>query len=166
MKSWQDRLEMAHIRLTDAADWMKQWADRHKQEVDSKMGDLVLHKLGKEKFKPPTDMASALVQRFDGLLKVLEKIDEVTYRLELSLHMKTHHLVFHVSQLNLCDVSIDGDKTNQEASSQAPALIANRPELVVDEVLTHEALFFSKNRRHEYFVQWKGQPEEENSWER
>jgi hypothetical protein len=87
VKSWQDRLEIAHTHLTNAIDRMKQWEDHSRHDAEFQVGELVLLKLSRDQFPPPKGMAPSLVQRYEGPFKVLEKIGNVTYRLELSFHM-------------------------------------------------------------------------------
>jgi hypothetical protein len=43
-----------------------------------------------------------LTQRFIGPFKILEKVDEVAYQLDLPPQLSDVHDVFHVSQLKKC----------------------------------------------------------------
>jgi hypothetical protein len=95
-------------------------------------------------------MTSALLQRFEGSFKVLEKIGNITYRLELPSHMRAHHYVFHVSQLKYR--RIDEGDPSMVAPSQAPTLIVDGLELEVEEILAH------KNQSHKYCVHYKDRP--------
>jgi hypothetical protein len=63
-------------------------------------------------------MSGALLQWFEGSFKVLEKIGNVTYRLELPDHMRAHHPGFPHSQLKPC--RIDEGDPSRVAPSRAP----------------------------------------------
>jgi hypothetical protein len=66
-----------------------------------------------------------LTQRFIGPFKILEKVDEVAYQLELPPQLSDVHDMFHVSQLKKClhvpeeqipmeDLDAKEDLSNQE----------------------------------------------------
>jgi hypothetical protein len=95
-------------------------------------------------------MSSALLWQFEGLFKVLEKIGNVTYKLELSYYMRAHHIVFHINWLKPC--RIDEGNPSRVASSRALVLIADKSQLEVDKMFAHGIAHFCKNRRHEHFV--------------
>jgi hypothetical protein len=90
---------MAYVQLENATKKMKCWVDHDRLYVEFKVGDLILLKMDRKQFKPPSNMDGALLWRFQVSLKVLQNIGNVTYRLELSAHMRAHHLVFHINQL-------------------------------------------------------------------
>jgi hypothetical protein len=50
--------------------------------------------------------------------------------------------------------------------TRGPAMIVDRPELEVDEILAYKMTGIGKNRHFEYFVRWKGGSEEDGCWER
>lgn len=109
-------------------------------------------------------MFGALLQWFDGPLKIFEKIGIVTYRLKLLEHMRAHHSIFHRSLLKPC--RIDEGDSSRVASSRGPALIPYKIELEVKEILAHRTSYFEKNIRHRYFVYWKGKLEDKRSCKR
>ena len=85
--------------LQTAQNQQKLYADKHKIERSFEVGDLVylrlqpyrqssLKKKGVEKLKP----------RFYGPYKIIRKVGEVAYELELPQESKIHN-VFHVSSL-------------------------------------------------------------------
>jgi hypothetical protein len=88
-------------------------------------------------------MFGALLQYFEGAFKVFEKIGNVTYKLELLDHLRAHHLVFHTIQLNPCNID-EGDPSIV-SPSRSLALIANKTEMEVEEILAHWTYYFGIN---------------------
>ena len=102
-KDWiqdsQDILKILKENLQTAQNQQKLYADKHRIEWSFEVGDLVylrlqpyrqssLKKKGAEKLKP----------RFYGPYKIIRKVGEVAYELELPQESKIHNL-FHVSNL-------------------------------------------------------------------
>jgi hypothetical protein len=76
---------------------MKRWVKYGRREAEFQVGDLILLKLGREQFKSPSGMPSALLWWFEGPYKVLEKFGNITYILDFLDHKKARRLVFHIS---------------------------------------------------------------------
>ena len=102
-KDWiqdsQDILKILKENLQVAQNQQKLYADRHRVERSFEVGDLVYLRLqpyrqsslkqkGAKKLKP----------RFYGPYKVIQKVGEVAYEIELLEEIKIHN-VFHVSSL-------------------------------------------------------------------
>jgi hypothetical protein len=113
MTGWEDRLELARAHLTGAKERMKHWIDQERRDVQLNIGDQVFIRLGRNQFTPPTGMSPSLVRRFEGPFKILEKVKEVTYKLELPFHLRSHYPVFHISQLKPCRMDV---RTRREPS--------------------------------------------------
>jgi hypothetical protein len=45
-------------------------------------------------------------------------------------------------------------------------MVVDKPELEVENILVNHILGWGRGRVHEYFIQWKDNPDEENSWEK
>jgi hypothetical protein len=83
MKGWKDRLEMAHISIDKCNKKDEALGNHDRREAEFQVGDLVLLKLGERNSSHQVACLGALLQWFEGPFKVLEKIGNVTYRLEL-----------------------------------------------------------------------------------
>jgi hypothetical protein len=102
---------MAYVHMTNVEAKMKYWIDQDRRDVEFKVGNLALLEFRKEKFYPPIDIDGTLECRFEGMFKVLEKIGNVTYQLELlNYHMRDHHQIFHISQFNPCRIDPGGSR--------------------------------------------------------
>jgi len=101
-KSLMKRKEMLKVikfHLKRAQERMKQLADRHRSERSFEIGDMVYVKLQAYmqvfiSFKPN----GKLSPEYFGPCKVLDKVREVAYKLELPVNSKIYN-VFHVSRL-------------------------------------------------------------------
>jgi ribosomal protein L21E len=85
--------------LLRAQDRMKKQADKHRQERSFEVGDLVYLKLQpyvQTSLAPRSSQKLAF--KFFGPYKILARVGEVAYRLELPASSKIHNMV-HVSQL-------------------------------------------------------------------
>src|SRR5262249_31925803 len=95
----QEVLLQASKTITKAQENMKHHADKHRREVHFNIGDSVLlHSenitVDNQKERPSAKLAGQYI----GPFKVLDRIGEVAYKLELPENMKIHN-VFHVSKL-------------------------------------------------------------------
>jgi len=123
-----------------------------------------------------------LRKRFIGPFKVLEKVSEFTYLLELPDKMKRLHPIFHVSLLwkekptpaelefRLSD-SITTDDATAIDNLTDQVLSSDLPEQTLDEegnpiYLVEKLLKRRKaGKGYEYQVKWLGYPDTENTWE-
>ena len=138
----------------------KQYADKHREERTFQADDLVylrfhpykqtsLKRNGVEKLKP----------RYYGPYKVIQKIGEVAYELELPEGSKIHN-VFHVS----CLKKAIGQQV--VISDTLPPLDdEGQVTLISEEVLKTRERRLRRRTIKEYLVQWKDLPSEDATWE-
>ena len=102
-----------------------------------------------------------LSPRFCGPFKILKKVGQVAYKLELPASSKVHP-VFHVSRLrkrlysedNVVDPGILVEYTESPVQP-------HEPERILD---SHE-LRTRHHIRHQVLVKWKDRPDEGSTWE-
>lgn len=146
--------------LQHAQNRMKIQADAHRRDLEFDVGDRVFLKFQPYRLKSLASRPyEKLAPRYFGPFKVLARVGQVVYKLELPSHAAIHP-VFHVSQLKRAF----GTKVGM---TSLPPQLANDLELQVE----HEAVLgFHPGPGHpghhlEILVQWKGLPAFEATWE-
>ena len=138
----------------------KQYVDRHRVERHLHVVELVYFRL--HPYKKTTINAKGsenLKSRFYGPYKVIRKVREVAYELELPMGSKIHN-VFHVS----CLKNVIGQ--NILVSYTLPPLDdKGQFVLIRDKILRTRGRRLSNRAIKEYLVQWKDIPSEEATWE-
>lgn len=92
-----------------------------------------------------------------GPFKIIERINEVAYRLKLPNTMKIHN-VFHVSLLELKSKDIYPTQINPEP---LPVIIGDEEEFEVESILDSKV----KRKKVLYFCHWKGYGVKDRTWE-
>ena len=162
MKAWEETLELARLRLHDAAKRMKKFADRGRREAQFSAGDMVFLRITREQFQPPKGTTGKLTRKYEGPFQVKKKVGEVANELELPRHMHMKHPVFHVSQLKKC--RLDLDHPERVELPRGPAGIVDRLGLELEKLVDLKTRGIGCHRRREFLCRWKNAPEEE-SWE-
>lgn len=156
----QDLLKALKDNIPMAQNQQKKYADQQGIERFFEVGDMVYLRLqpyrqsslktsGKEKLKP----------KFYGPYKVLRRIGEVAYELELPSHSKIHN-VFHVSCLKKA-------LGQHVISSQELPPLDDEGKLI----LAPESILEVKKKKlrsrviREYLIKCKGLPMEDSTWE-
>lgn len=145
---------------------MKKYADRHRRALEFQVGDKVLLKLTPQIWKKISSKTihRGLISKYDGPFKVIERVGEVAYRLNLPERLKIHP-TFHVSFLK--PFYEDAEDPARSASKRAPPVVQQQYEEEIEKILDHRTLGQGKkNRRTEFLVQWKGKQACDATWEK
>jgi hypothetical protein len=147
----------AATALTQAAEDMKRYYDQHRREApDYQPGELVYLEATNLKSKRPS---KKLDDRRFGPFKVLKKVGERAYKLDLPRTWKRIHPVFHTTLLR--PYKLPTSSLQQPPPPPPPIDLGGTPEYEVEEVLdSHE-----RRGKKEFLVKWRGQPREESTWE-
>lgn len=147
------------FHLLRAQNRMKQLHDKHRTYHQFNIGDSVYLKLQPYRQHSMKNLANQkLSPRFYGLLCIIDKIGNVSYKLQLPSASKIHN-VFHVSQLKKCH----SPPTDTHPLPQFLLDIgkSKEPETILDKRVV--------KRRNEaatkVLVQWKGGSKEQATWE-
>ena len=101
-----------------------------------------------------------LAPRYLGPFKILERIGQVTYRLELPVSMKIHD-VFHVSLLK----RYLWDRTGRIDPPPPPEVIDDEPEWEVETILDHRLVKRGRKNKVEYLIKFLGYDTAHNMWQ-
>ena len=124
---------------------------------------MVLVKLLPQQFKSLRPVHEGLVRRYEGPFPILGKVNKVSYKVELPLRLKIHH-VFHVSYLK--PYHEDKDDPSRGFSKRAPTAVVTSYDKEVEHIIANRVI---RKRgvppAMEYLVKWNGLLESEASWE-
>ena len=91
----RDRLKVAQPR-------QKSYADSKRKAIEYEVGDRVYLRVSPLQGVKRFGVKGKLAPRFVGPYRILQRIGEVAYKLELPEGLSGVHDVFHVSQLKKC----------------------------------------------------------------
>lgn len=156
--SMQAALERAKFCLQAAQCRQKAYADPKRGDTPVyKKGDLVALKTTNLKFRSGHNK---LQPKYVGPFKVVDRINEVAYKLALPDSMSQLHDVFHTSLLKRYTPS-----DRQTYLPPPPMLVEGELEYEVQAVLQHADSKRGKRLKRFYLVRWKGCGLEHDSWE-
>ncbi|KAH6554871.1 hypothetical protein KP509_1Z300500 [Ceratopteris richardii] len=145
--------------MQQAADRAKEYADRKRSPRSFEEGNRVFLQVPAISTSLSTGKCSKLSPRYCGPWKIVKKLSDVAYRLELPLDSKVHP-VFHVSKLRKYisreDNLIEGIVSLQET---------DRLDHSRDRILDRRQKRLKNRVIQEYLVAWRGLPLTDSTWE-
>ncbi|WVZ52174.1 hypothetical protein U9M48_003258 [Paspalum notatum var. saurae] len=102
MRDAEQQLRIVQENLRVAQSRQRSYADVRRRDLSFKVDDYVYLKVSLMRGIRRFNMKWKLAPRYIGPFKILEKNDEVAYRLELPPSLSGVHNVFYVSQLKEC----------------------------------------------------------------
>ncbi|GJW08549.1 putative reverse transcriptase domain-containing protein [Tanacetum coccineum] len=97
-----EKIVQIKSRIQAARDRQKSYADLKRKPMDFQVGDRVMLKVSPWKGVVRFGKRGKLNPRYIGPFKVLSKVGDVAYRLELPQQLSRVHNTFHVSNLKKC----------------------------------------------------------------
>ena len=101
---------------------------------------------------------AGLRSRYNGPFKILERVSEVDFKLDLPARYRAYHPVFHASKLTVYTTPLI---PGQESKPSLPVIIDDKEEWEVKRILQHR----KRGKKTQYLVCWKGFGQEEDTWE-
>ena len=94
-----DKIKVIRDRLKIAQNRQKSYANNRRRDLKFEVGDMVFLRISPWKGVLRFGKLGKLSPRYIGPYRIVERIGEVVYRLELSSELDRIHDVFHVSML-------------------------------------------------------------------
>ncbi|GJY21673.1 putative reverse transcriptase domain-containing protein [Tanacetum coccineum] len=119
-----EKIETIRERLKEAQDRWKSYANKRRRPIEFNVGDFVMLKVSPWKGVMQFKNKGKLSPRFIGPFKILKRVGEVAYTLELPEEMRGIHNTFHVSYLRKCladessVITLDEVEINPESTFQ------------------------------------------------
>jgi hypothetical protein len=156
------QVHMVRENLRVAQSRQKSYVDHRRRELSFEVGDFVYLKASSMRGLRRFKVRGKLAPRFIGPFKILEKIREVAYQLELLPQFSDVHDVFHVSQLKKCLCVPEEQIPMEDLDAKKDLSYQEHPVRILE---TSERVTWNK-RIKMCKVQWSHHTEEEATWER
>ncbi|GJS27391.1 putative reverse transcriptase domain-containing protein [Tanacetum coccineum] len=149
-------------RMQAARDRQKSYADLKRKPMEFQVGDKVMLKVSPWKGVVRFGKRGKLNPRYVGPFKVIERVGEVAYKLELPEELSRVHNTFHVSNLKKCHadeplaVLLDGLHLDDKLHFVEEPL----------EIVGHEVKRLKRSRIPLVKVRWNSKRGPEFTWER
>ncbi|WVZ97347.1 hypothetical protein U9M48_042894 [Paspalum notatum var. saurae] len=158
----EQQIKMVRENLRVAQSRQKSYADVRRRDLTFKVDDFVYLKVSPMRGIQRFNMKGKLAPRYIGPFKIVERKDEVAYKLELPPNLSGIHDVFHVSQLKKCLRVPEEQAPLEGLDVQEDLTYTEHPVKILE---TSERV--TRNRRIKMCrVQWKHHSEDEATWER
>ncbi|MCO5572540.1 hypothetical protein L7F22_026295 [Adiantum nelumboides] len=155
----QANLKIAQAKLQQAAERAKHYADKKRSARVFELGDKVFLQVPGKSTSLSTGKCPKLSPRYCGPWKIVKKLSDVAYRLELPPGCHVHP-VFHVSKLRKY-ISKDDNLIEATVSLQEqPSVVDHGP----DKILDRREKRLRNRTLQEYLVAWKGLPLIDATW--
>jgi len=152
-------LAAAKASLERAQERQARYANTKRREESFEEGDQVL--LSTDNLKLRSDgPATKFNPRWCGPFKILEKIGQVAYRLDLPSTMRIHP-VFHVSLLKPYLAPTDDERS----PPPPPPPIAGADVYEAERISNRRTITVNGKQQVQYLVHWRGYPDYEATWE-
>ncbi|KAI3819470.1 hypothetical protein L1987_13308 [Smallanthus sonchifolius] len=102
VRETSERFDQIKARMKAAQDQQKSYADKRRRPIEFDVGDRVMLKVSPWKGIIRFRKRGKLSPRFVRLFRIMARVGEVAYRLELPDELSRIHPTFHVSHLRKC----------------------------------------------------------------
>ena len=156
-----DKVKFIRERLKIAQDKQKRYADNRRRDLEFEVEDMVFLRISPWKSVLRFGKRGELSPRYIGPYRIVERIGEVTYRLEFRLELDSIHDVFHVSMLRKYIPDPSHVLTEQLVETQENLTYEEEPVQILDrreQLLRNKTIPLVK-------VLWRSHTVEEDTWE-
>ncbi|KAD7479605.1 hypothetical protein E3N88_02741 [Mikania micrantha] len=161
VKATNDQIDQIRAHLKAAQDRQKSYADKRRRPIEFQVGDLVLLKVSPWKGVIRFRKRGKLSPRFIGPFKIIARVGNVAYRLELPEKLKLIHNTFHVSYLRKCLADESTYVPLEDIEVDEKLNYVEKPV----EILDHKVKLLRNKTIDQVKVRWKHRKGSENTWE-
>ncbi len=167
--SFQQASTLLRKQIADSIAWaqmtMKHDYDRKMQPLNLKPGDYVLLRLHKGYIMPSTKLLGPkLSQQYAGPFRIMEKVGNLAYRIDLPRHWRIHPVV-SVAQIEpVPDPSTDPYKRQRPNEPEPIHVEGDTPTIKSFEIERLINKRMTARRGAEYLVRWKGYGPQWDEW--
>jgi hypothetical protein len=155
----QQQLEKAKHHLLRAQKRQARYANQHRREISFAIGEWVWVRT--DHLRLPQHPSSKLKPCYAGPWKIVAKVGNAAYRLQLNANSKLHP-VFYVGQLRRYRVRLDHFADDEGNPLPAPPeLVDDHDEYEIERILGVREF----EGKRQFLVKWLGYPAEQNTWE-
>ena len=166
VKESEQKVKLFRDRLKVTQSMQKSSADSKRKEAVYEVGDRVYLRVAPLQGVKHFGVKGKLAPRFVGPYKILERMGEVAYKLELPEGLSGVHDVFHVSQLKKChaemaDIPLRDTVPLEAIQLDSDLTYEEKPVKILEyasRVTRSKVIKFCK-------VQWSHHTEDEATWE-
>ena len=167
-KNWLKRKTINVIETKVVIVWInltiKIIYDKHHKSLKLKIDDQVFLRLHKEYFLSFVKFSKLSIQRIESF-KILEKKNDLTYKLDILKNWKIHFVIF-IAYLEL--IFNDDDLYDRERSSHSKSIVEfnkNWHDYEVESLLKHRIKRYDRDKSmFEYLVKWKDYEAKFDKW--
>ncbi|MCO5597406.1 hypothetical protein L7F22_051482 [Adiantum nelumboides] len=138
--------------ITNSQEKQKKAADKHRRRLDLQLGQYVLLKFPKARLKKQRQAKGKVVKlltRYYGPFKIIDKINDVTFKLDLPSTWNIHN-AFHISLLRI----YQGNLPPELPSSELPEVEDQEEILVPEQIIYHQDRTLKSGSVHRKAVHW------------
>jgi hypothetical protein len=161
LKDAEKQVQMVHESLMVAQSRQKSYADKRRRDLSFEIGDFIYLKVSPMRGTRRFRVKGKLAPRYVGPFKIIDRMGEVAYQLELSPQLSEVHDVFHVSQLKKFLRVLEEQLPMEYLDLRGDLTYSERPIKILDRVerVTHSKVIKMCK------VQWSHHTEDEETWE-
>ncbi|XP_010468691.1 PREDICTED: uncharacterized protein LOC104748796 [Camelina sativa] len=162
MDETTEKIKILKLKMKEAQDRQKSYADKRRRELEFQVGDMVYLKTVTYKGKDRVALNTKLTPRYMGPYRILERIGPTAYKLELPPAMSAFHPVFHVSMLRKCITGRENVISEPSPDLQVNMTIIGRPVRITGTKMRGP---HKKKKTKLIQVVWDCEGIEETTWE-
>jgi hypothetical protein len=159
IEDYSTAMQKVKDAIKNAQQKQERYANKHRRHITFQEGQYVLLKFNKKRLKTSSKIKVKLSHRYFGPFRIIKKISDVVYKLELPADWRIHN-VFHIDVLKLYQGQIPTTIPQQ-----------NLPDIIdSEEIIEPESILMHKHRElrgrniTKYLLKFKNYPPTEATW--